>query len=164
MHLKKIRSAALVCCCLCFVQVMHSQVKLPTLVRDSMVLQRDVNLKIWGWAPKGERVSVKFNGKTFRAVSNAEGKWAVQLPPQKAGGPYTMDITGTNKIRLKDILIGDVWFCSGQSNMVHQMKLHRERYEQEIAQSDNPLIRHFFIPTMTDLQGPRADLPTGYWK
>ena len=86
------------------------------------------------------------------------------FPPMKAGGPYTMDINGSNKITLKDILIGDVWICSGQSNMVHQMELHSVRYADDIAHANYPEIRHFWIPTMTDLQGPHDDLPTGYWK
>ncbi|MEI9806929.1 MAG: sialate O-acetylesterase [Bacteroidota bacterium] len=88
----------------------------------------------------------------------------VWLPPLKAGGPYTMDIRGSNKISLKDILIGDVWFCSGQSNMVHQVELHQVTYATDIAEANYPAIRHFWIPTMTDMQGPHDDLPTGYWK
>jgi len=75
-----------------------------------------------------------------------------------------MEINGSDKISLKDILFGDVWFCSGQSNMVHQMKLHAVRYAKEVAEANNPQIRHFFIPTLTDLQQPHDDLPTGYWK
>jgi sialate O-acetylesterase len=148
----------------CFALTAAAQVKLPRLVRDSMVLQRDARINIWGWAAKGEKVDVKFNGKSFKTTTAAEGKWAIVLPPMKAGGPYTMDITGSNKITLKDILIGDVWICSGQSNMVHQMELHSVRYADEIAQANYPEIRHFWIPTMTDLQGPRDDLSTGYWK
>ena len=82
----------------------------------------------------------------------------------KAGGPYTMDITGRNKITLKEILIGDVWICSGQSNMVHQMNIHDVTYAKDIAEANYPQIRHFWIPTLTNLQGPQDDLPTGYWK
>ena len=140
------------------------QVRLPQLVRDSMVLQRDVNLKIWGWAAKEEKVNVKFNGKTYKTKTGADGKWLVLLSPMKAGGPYTMNISGSNKITLKDILIGDVWLCSGQSNMVHQMELHNITYAEDIAKANYPEIRHFFIPTLTNLQGPQNDLPTGYWK
>jgi sialate O-acetylesterase len=146
------------------VQSVYAQVRLPRLVRDSMILQRDTKLNIWGWAAAAEKVSVKFNGKTYKTVTDKEGKWSVSLTPQKPGGPFTMDITGTNKITLRDILVGDVWFCSGQSNMVHQMKLHSERYAKDIADANYPMIRHFFIPTMTDLRGPRNDFPTGYWK
>lgn len=137
---------------------------LPQLVRDSMVLQRDANIRIWGRAAAGEKVTVRFNNKTYRTTTGNNGKWQVQLAPAKAGGPYTMQIDASQRITLKDILVGDVWICSGQSNMVHQMILHRERYEKEIAAANYPQIRHFWIPTMTDLQGPHDDLPTGYWK
>jgi sialate O-acetylesterase len=140
-----------------------AQVKLPALVRDSMILQRDSKINIWGWAGKNEKVTVKFNGKTYKTTA-VDNKWMITLPPVKAGGPYTMDITASNKITLKDILIGDVWICSGQSNMVHQMELHGVRYADDIAQANYPEIRHFWIPTLTDMQGPRNDLPTGYWK
>src|SRR6187399_59178 len=97
------------------------QIKLPRLVRDSMILQREANIKIWGWAAKDEKITVKFNNKTYKTKADGGGNWTVMLLPMKAGGPYAMDITGKNKITLKEILIGDVWFCSGQSNMVHQM-------------------------------------------
>ena len=133
-------------------------------MRDSMILQRDTKLKIWGWASKGEEVRIKFNGKTAKTRAGIDGKWAAFLPAMKAGGPYTMEITGKNKITLKDVLIGDVWFCSGQSNMVHQMSLHNITYASDIAEANYPQIRHFWIPTLTDLIGPKEDLPTGYWK
>ena len=149
---------------LCILQVINSQVRLPRLVRDSMILQREANIKIWGWATKDEKVTIKFNGKNFKTTTGKDGKWLIQLSPMKAGGPYAMEISASNKILLKDILIGDVWFCSGQSNMVHQMELHSVRYAKEIEEANYPEIRHFWIPTMTDLQGPHDDLPTGYWK
>ena len=149
----------LVCCNSAF-----SQVKLPQLIRDSMVLQRDSKIKIWGWAGKGEKVSVKFNNKNFKTTTGPDGKWSVQLAPMKAGGPYTMNITASNKIILKDILIGDVWFCSGQSNMVHQMNIHDVTYAKDIAEANYSQIRHFGIPTLTNLQTAQADLPTGYWR
>ena len=129
-----------------------------------MVLQRDINLKIWGRASKGEVVKIKFNGKSAKAKAGNDGKWMAFLPPMKAGGPYSMEITGKNKITLKDVLIGDVWLCSGQSNMVHQMALHNITYANEIAQANYSQIRHFWIPTLTCLTGPKEDLPTGYWK
>ena len=145
-------------------QSVHGQIKLPRLVRDSMVLQRDANIKIWGWAAKDEKITLKFNDKSYKTKATVDGKWFVILLPMKAGGPYTMDISASNKITLKDILIGDVWICSGQSNMVHQMELHSVRYENEIEQANYPEIRHFWIPRLTDLQQPHDDLPTGYWK
>ncbi len=143
---------------------MSAQIKLPRLVRDSMILQRDRKINIWGWAPAGERVRVTFNGKTYRSAAGSTGKWMLQLPSMKAGGPYTMEIEGKNKIILHDVLIGDVWLCSGQSNMVHQMKLHSVRYADAVSGAHYPEIRQFWVPTLTDLQGPQDDLPAGYWK
>jgi len=142
----------------------YSQVRLPRLVRDSMILQRDAKINIWGWASKNEKVNIKFNGKNYKTTTESDGKWIVQLPPMKAGGPYAMEISGSNKIMLKEILIGDVWFCSGQSNMVHQMNIHDVTYARDIAEANYPQIRHFWIPTLTNLQAPQEDLPAGYWK
>lgn len=78
------------------------------MVRDSMVLQRDTKLKIWGWASNGEEITIKFNGKKAKTKAGSDGKWIASLPSMKAGGPYTMEISGKNKIILKDVLIGDV--------------------------------------------------------
>ncbi len=142
----------------------NAQIRLPRLVRDSMILQRDANIRIWGWASKDEKISVRFNNKTYKTKADANGNWSVILSPMKAGGPYTMDIAGKNKITLKEILMGDVWFCSGQSNMVHQMNIHDVTYAKDIEDANYPQIRHFWIPTLTSLQGPQDDLPTGYWK
>ena len=142
----------------------NAQIRLPRLVRDSMVLQRDAKINIWGWAAPKEKVTIKFNTKNYKATTGADGKWTIQLPPTKAGGPFIMEIAGTNKITLKEILIGDVWICSGQSNMVHQMNIHDVLYAKDIAEANNPLIRHFWIPTLTSIQGPQEDLPTGFWK
>ena len=147
-----------------WMEPVFSQIKLPALIRDSMILQRDTKLKIWGWASKNEKVSINFMGRNHQTTTTEDGKWTVTLSPMKAGGPYTMSITGTNKIILRDVLIGDVWICSGQSNMVHQMELHNIRYSNEIAEANYPQIRHFWIPTVTDLQGPRDNLPAGFWK
>lgn len=142
----------------------NAQIKLPQLVRDSMVLQRDAKVNIWGWASAGENISASFNGKKYQTKADANGKWLFQLAPTKAGGPYTMELSGKNKIILKDILVGDVWFCSGQSNMVHQLNIHDVAYAKEIAEANNPAIRQFWIPTLTSLAGPQQDLPSGYWK
>ena len=87
----------------------------------------------------------------------------IQLPPTNAGGPYEMVITATNKITLHEILFGDVWFCSGQSNMVHQLNIHDVTYARDIAEANYPAIRQFWIPTLTNLEGPQNNLPTGYW-
>ena len=143
---------------------LFAQVKLPQIVRDSMILQRDIPVNIWGWSAVNEKVTVRFNGKSYKTKGNAEGKWIIKLPATKAGGPYTIDITASNKISLKEILFGDVWFCSGQSNMVHQLNIHDVTYAKEIAEANDPQIRQFWVPTLTSLQGPQQNLPSGYWK
>ncbi|MHA4844907.1 sialate O-acetylesterase [Flavitalea antarctica] len=145
-------------------KTIRAQVKLPQLIRDSMVLQREARINIWGQASPGERITVKFNGKVSSTKTGDSGRWLVTFPPMKAGGPYTMQIDASNHIKLHDILIGDVYICSGQSNMVHQLELHKERYEKEIAEARYPQIRHFAIATKTDLRQPAEDLPSGNWK
>ena len=134
------------------------------MVTDSMVLQRDVKLKIWGWAAQGEKVNVTFNRKNYKTTTGHDGKWFIWLTPIKAGGPYTMNITASNKITIQNILAGDVWVCSGQSNMVHYLDLHSERYGEEIAHADYPEIRQFLIPTLTNLQKRVDDFPGARWK
>jgi sialate O-acetylesterase len=141
-----------------------AQVRLPALVRDSMILQRDAIVRIWGWAAPGEKISIRFNKKTFKTAAGKEGKWTVRMTAMKAGGPYKMEINASNQITLHEVLIGDVWFCSGQSNMVHQMRLHAERYAGEIAQASYPQIRQFWIPALPDVKIEHADLPPGFWK
>jgi sialate O-acetylesterase len=143
---------------------LNAQVKLPSLIGDGMILQRDTKLNIWGWAGKGEKVTVKFKNKSYKSVTNAAGKWQVSLPPMPAGGPFTMEVLGKSRIEVKDILIGDVWFCSGQSNMVHQLNIHDVTYAKVIAEANDPQIRQFWIPTLTHLQGPQNDVPNGRWK
>lgn len=144
-------------------QISLAQVRLPQLIRDSMILQRDSKIKIWGWASPGEKIVIRFDKKTYKTSAAGDGKWTCLLPSMRAGGPYTMTIDARNHITLKDILIGDVWVCAGQSNMVHQMQLHSVRYSGEIAQADYPGIRQFWVPNTTNLQGPQPDLPFGYW-
>jgi sialate O-acetylesterase len=153
-----------ICFCLILIPAANAQVTLPRLIRDSMILQRDSKINIWGWASKGEKVTAKFKGKTYKTLAGSDGKWSLQLAPETAGGPYIMDISGKNKIRLNDILIGDVWLCAGQSNMEHQMKLHSVYYPKEIADANCPQIRQFKVPNITNLESPQEDLSCCSWK
>jgi sialate O-acetylesterase len=141
----------------------QANVKLPVIVSDGMVLQRDTKVIIWGWASPGEKVQVKFDKRIFRTVTDSEGSWKVSLPPMKAGGPYTMEVKGNNTININDILFGDVWFCSGQSNMVLNMERVKEKYPDDIADANFPEIRNFFIPTASDIISVHKDLPGGRW-
>src|SRR6187401_2882112 len=81
-----------------FIQALRAEVKLPQLIRDSMVLQREATIKIWGWASPGEKISVKFNSKVASAKADNSGKWLIKLPAMKAGGPFTMQIDASNQI------------------------------------------------------------------
>ena len=132
---------SLLCCIYAF-----ADVRLPKLIGNGMVLQRDQTLKLWGWASPGEKVVIKFIGKTYRVTTGADSSWQVLVKPIAAGGPFTMSITGFNHIELTDILAGDVWFCSGQSNMEMAMNDISERYANEIAQNQNTMIRQFLVP------------------
>ena len=161
--MKQIRTLSLLIVWICS---MHgaAQVALPQIIRDSMILQRNAKIKIWGWASQGEKVSVNFNGKRRNTLARSTGEWEVEFPKMKAGGPYSMHITGTNKIVLNQILIGDVWLCAGQSNMVHQLNIHDVTYADVIETANYPEIRHFKIPTQTDLSGPQKDFKGGFWR
>lgn len=129
-----------------------------------MVLQRNQPLKIWGWATPGEKVTVNFIKKNYNAVTGADGKWLIMLKPIPAGGPYNMTITGNNKLEITDILLGDVWFCSGQSNMEMGLGDVAEKYEKIIAQNQNPNIRQFLVAKNTnDATKVHDDLTGGRW-
>src|ERR1700712_1654247 len=140
-----------------------ADIRLPQLINNHMVLQRDIKLKIWGWALPGEKINISFNGKQINTLTRNDGKWLVNLPAMKAGGPYVMSIKGNNEIILNDILIGDVWFCSGQSNMVLPMERLKEKYPDEVAHDNFPEVRNFFVPTKADVTKEYDDLPRGKW-
>lgn len=142
----------------------YADVRLPKLVSNNMVLQRDAKIKLWGWANAGERVVIKFNHQTGKAITGNDGKWIIQLPAMKTGGPYNMEISANNHLTISNILVGDVWFCSGQSNMVVPMERVKEKYPDDIAAANYPRIRNFFIPTVSDVTKVYDDLPASEWK
>ncbi len=139
-------------------------VRLPRLIGDGVVLQRDAPVRIWGWASAGERVSVRLCDSTYRASTDSSGEWAVTIGPLPAGGPYVMQIQGRNTLTVRDVLIGDVWICSGQSNMELSVERVSPLYAHEIARAYNPSVRQFLVPQRYDFRGPESDLPSGAWK
>ena len=141
-----------------------AQVRLPSVISDGMVLQRNSKVTVWGWASPGERITVTFAKRRQKATANAQGEWSLELPAMKAGGPYQMTIQGRNEIHVDDILVGDVWLCAGQSNMVHQMDIHDVTYASDIAEAKYAAIRHFKIPTQTSLAGPEANVSGASWE
>ncbi|MCX7047101.1 MAG: 9-O-acetylesterase, partial [Candidatus Sumerlaeota bacterium] len=122
-----------------------AEVKLPAIFGSHMVLQQDKPLTVWGWAQPGEAVTVQLAQEKKEAKANPKGEWKVALSPLKAGGPHEMTVTGSNTIKLDDILVGEVWVCSGQSNMEMGVKMCLNA-DQEAAAADYPKIRLLMIP------------------
>ena len=116
---------------------LFADVQLHGLFTDNMVLQQGIEAPIWGQADDGEAVTVKFCGQAVSADTK-DGKWMVRLKPLKAGGPHTMTVSGKNTVELKNVLVGEVWVCSGQSNMAMPVR-GCVNPEQEIANSSQPI-------------------------
>jgi sialate O-acetylesterase len=129
-----------------------ADVKPHALISDGMVLQRDSTVKIWGKADAGEKVTVSFRGATATQATPADGTWVIEIPSKEAGGPFTLDIAGNNKITLKDVYVGEVWVCSGQSNMQWSVNQSGEADRKLATESPaNPQIRMFTVA-----RGPSA--------
>ena len=128
----------------------QAEVKLPNLLSDHAVLQRDMPIHIWGHADPGEQVAVSLHGQKQSATTDRLGRWSLYLRPEPAGGPYTLTVQGSNTITLNDILVGDVWFASGQSNMEFPLKgfpkAPMNNSAQEIAAATQPRIHLLHIP------------------
>ena len=130
----------------------RAEVQLPALVGSGMVLQRDAKIRIWGWADPREEVRIDFQGKHVKVSADQTGRWSTSLGPYPAGGPYEMTVAGRNSLTLQDILIGDVWLASGQSNMEWPIKGVRgeiDNADVEIAGANFPRIRLFRVEQKT---------------
>lgn len=158
LFIKSIFIAALL---LCVINLCEAKVILPTLVSDGMVLQREKNILIWGKADPGEQVNIKFLNKKYSTTADKNGDWKVTLSPMKAGGAYTMVI---NDIEIKNILIGDVWLCSGQSNMELPIRRVLDLYADEVKDYKNPMIHYIKIPISSNYHKPQSDIPKESWQ
>jgi sialate O-acetylesterase len=141
----------------------EAKVSLPQLFQSGMVLQRGKTIPVWGKADAGETVTVTFNKKQYTAVADEQGCWRVDLPKMKAGGPYELTV---NNLQFTDVLIGDVWLLSGQSNIDVTIERVYPQYTQEIDTYENPQIRLFRVQNNTSTHGVKDDiLPTSInWK
>src|SRR5260221_90531 len=145
------------------------KIKVPSIFGDNMVLQRNIKVPIWGWARTGEKVSIIFQNKTFETSAGSDGKWFAQLSRYKAGGPYEMVIKGNGEqLHFGNILIGDVWVVSGQSNM--EFGIQTERHGAEaIEKATDTLMHFFFVPfafslrTQENISRTGDDSPNGKW-
>jgi sialate O-acetylesterase len=163
MHLTPLRRLLPVLA-LAFVPAVRADVVPNPLFTNHAVLQRDKPIIVWGTSDPGEEVRVSLSnetGTTAAGTASADGKWVVKLTSLPAGGPYTLSIQGKNKVELKDVLIGEVWICSGQSNMEWQLKNSFEA-NKDIAAATNPKLRLFTVAQATAL-GP-LDKVKGDWK
>jgi len=135
-----------------FIKPGYCQVRLPALIADNMVLQRNSDVRIWGWAEPGEKVTVRagWTVDKFESVTDASGEWSVIIPTTIAGGPYQILINGSNEVLIDNVLLGDIWICSGQSNMEYKINWMGgwknpwfERDSLDIVEKKYPLIRLF---------------------
>ena len=122
----------------------QQQLTMPSIFSDHMVLQRELPVPVWGQDRPGQDITVKMNGAEVKARPGKDGKWKVLLPKQKAGGPYELIVTGSSEVRYTDVMIGEVWVCSGQSNMEWPVS-RSNNAAQEIKQADHPDIRLFTV-------------------
>lgn len=171
----KVRLIVAALLCFCTTSMADAKVKLPALISDGMVLQREQPVRVWGTADAGENVQVRFlknavpngvkGGKlkaTYTATAGADGKWSITLPAMKPGGPYVLQV---NDIELKDILVGDVWLCSGQSNMELPVSRVTDMFRDEIAAYENTNIRLLKVPNIFNFHAPQENLPDyASWK
>jgi len=138
-----------------------AQVHLPAIFSDHMVIQRDLPVHVWGLAAAGEEVRITFRGATRTVTADRLGQWQAYLPPGGPGGPFTLEIAGTNKLSFSDVLVGDVWVASGQSNMEFQMQ-DVANADAELGHADQPAIRLFKVER-TAADYPMSDVAAKPW-
>ena len=144
--------------------LLKAQLKLPRLCSDGMVLQSRMPVPVWGWAAVGSTVTLAFMGHNYKVRAGRDGRWQVQLPAAAPGGPYVMQVrSGRQQLNLRDILVGEVWVCSGQSNMEHDLTSVIEKYPSLLAEGNYPRIRQFKVPDRFNFKHPETDFDKGGW-
>ena len=142
-------------------QPARAELKLPGVLRDHMVIQRDIPVPVWGWASPGTDVQVTWKDQNLKTQADRDGRWTVRLPASKAGGPHELVVKSDGQTRqIRDVLIGEVWLCSGQSNMAWLVRESHDA-ESERAAADHPAIRMFTVP-MRFIDKPQTDTE-GEW-
>lgn len=146
----------------CFCLSTQAKVRMPKIFSDNMVLQRETLIPIWGWANAGEKISVSFNKQTISTVADQNGKWSVKLKSEKAGVGSALIVKGENTLEFKNVAVGEVWLCSGQSNMEWSVGQSMNA-AQELAEAENPNIRHIKISKSVS-SIPQNDIKEGSWQ
>jgi sialate O-acetylesterase len=142
--------------------IADAEISLPRIFGSNMVLQRNHSIPIWGWGLPGEPVTIRFIDQTAKTVTAKNGKWRIDLKPEKEGGPYLLKIYGANEITLDNIMVGDVWLCSGQSNMEWPLRLTTEGPKYISESQSFKMIREFKVQDMIAGK-PARDFPGGQW-
>jgi sialate O-acetylesterase len=152
----------LIVACTASASAQQHALRLPRLFADGMVIQREADIPVWGWAAPRAAVNVNFRGRSATATADANGRWKVMLPPASAGGPFELRIaSGATQLALRDVLVGDVWIASGQSNMEFTVSSGKDA-AREIAAAHDPLVRQFKVPVSWS-NAPIADVTGGAW-
>jgi len=141
-----------------------ADVKLPSIISDNMVLQQGMKVSVWGWAEPGEKIKIScsWQRREWKTHTDKNGEWMIKIkPPEKGDGPFEMSVSSSNIITIKNILFGEVWVCSGQSNMEHPIKLSSHA-EKEIAEAAYPKMR-LFVVKRDFSEEPKTDCE-GQWK
>ena len=144
--------------------LLNAQLRLPSLINDGMVLQRDAEVLIYGQASPKDMVQISFLDSIFYTRANEMGEWSLYLYNLEAGGPHDMIFSADTTIIIRDVMIGDVWVCSGQSQMDMDMNRVHPLYEEEINSAGNQSIRYFEVPGVYNFEGPQKDIPRGNWE
>ena len=131
-----------------------AEVKTPAVFGSGMVLQRNMDVPVWGWADVGERITVSFRDQTVSATANDQGEWQVKLKPMQVGKAATLAVTGSNNIEFEDVLVGEVWLASGQSNM--EWKMSSTSSKESIATDNDDLLRIYISGNITSIK-PSTD-------
>ena len=140
-----------------------ANIRLPSVLSSHMVLQQNTKIKLWGWCDPGEKITIKvdWDTATYAVTGTANAKWMAEINTPAAGGPYKINLKGNNEIVLDDVLVGEVWVCSGQSNMEMHYNWGMKQYTDDVNNATNTKIRFFQVPKVTS-DYPQDDVP-GKW-
>lgn len=140
---------------------LDAMVSLPNMFSNNMVLQRGIKIPVWGKADAGEKITVSMGNNSAKTIADTDGKWMVKLKSMKAGGPYTLKVSGENVIEFSNVLLGDVWICAGQSNMELPVRRAKDA-KKDISTADYPEIRLFTVDHLANAESTRDDVD-GEW-
>ncbi|MDP4285720.1 MAG: sialate O-acetylesterase [Bacteroidota bacterium] len=135
----------------CFYYTAEAYLRLPAILSDNMVMQQQSKIDFHGWADPGQKISViaSWNGDTLKTITQSDAAWSIDIQTPKAGGPYQIVVIGDSTITIHNVLVGEVWLCSGQSNMEFSADWHYNNYQEEINNAQHPEIRFFHIQKIT---------------